>query len=437
MTMPKQFAGGMGSSPVGTLPFSGEDDMGRRKLQLKGDLYKQGGWWKLRWKEDQVDAEGKTKPGWSRPVWLGPSEGRGSFTKKQAQRIAWENHLSRLDRNMRAPNSIASVREFVERYFVPEHVAMLKPGGRAHYSTHLIIILDGVPEVKKRSRKKDAPEFRRLFGIGEMRLRDVTGEDCQRLVSGALERGYSVQYAIHVRNAVSAIFDHAESKNWFSGSNPVRHVNLPENVPASQSALTFDELRTVAGALDTTTRAMVLCASLTSMNVAEMLGLKWKYVNLTSEWTVADGESLPPLTIAVRSQWTLGQIGTVKAKKRRRLIPISDMLRPHLAALRNRKDFMGKEDFLFTVSGKPVDSCNLLRRRLAPLGKRLGLKLGWHTFRRTFDTLADQIGMSLGERQAVMGHSDAAMTQRYVKTPSEQARTAMNLIGERLGEIPN
>src|SRR5438128_1155651 len=29
-----------------------KDDMARRRLQQNGDLYKQGGWWKLRWRED-------------------------------------------------------------------------------------------------------------------------------------------------------------------------------------------------------------------------------------------------------------------------------------------------------------------------------------------------------------------------------------------------
>ena len=33
-------------------------DMARKRLQQKGDLYKQGGWWKLRWREDQRKADG-------------------------------------------------------------------------------------------------------------------------------------------------------------------------------------------------------------------------------------------------------------------------------------------------------------------------------------------------------------------------------------------
>ncbi len=415
--------------------------MAAKRLQQKGDLYKQGGWWKLRWREDQIDAEGKTAYKWSKPVWIGPAEGRGRLTEKNARRIAWDNFLSRLDHNMRTPQSIMTVREFVDRKFKPEHVAMLKPGGRVHYSTQLLIVLDGIPEVKRRQQKKPKdgpiPEVKRIFGIGEMRLRDVSTEDCQRLVSAALSRGYAVGYATHIRNCISAIFEHAESKDWFSGRNPAKRVKLPENVTQPNCALTFEELKTVAGSLDPMTRAMAVCASLTSMNVAEMCGLRWKYMNLSDEWRTVDGESLTPWTLAVRSQWTLGQLGTVKAKKRRRFVVIPKLLVRYLSQVGLRKEFKGPDDFVFTVTGKPVDAKNLLRRRLVPLGKKLGLKLGWHTFRRTFDTLADQVGMSLGERQAVMGHSDAAMTQRYTKTPYEQTRERVETMGKLIdpGEL--
>jgi integrase len=432
-----------------TLFLQEEQDLGRRRFQQRGDLYEQGGWWKLRWKEDQIDAEGNIKRDWSRPVVIGPCQRVGSqkpFTEKEARRIAWDNHLSRLDQN-RAPQSIMSVADFVERYFATEHVAMLKPGGRVHYSTMLPIVLEGIPAEKTKQRKwvKDEsgkkippPAPKRLFGLGEMRLRDVKTEHCQRLVSAALSRGYSVQYATHIRNAISAIFEHADSKEWFTSRNPTKHVKLPENVPAPQSALTFDQLRAVAAALDPLTRTMAVCASLTSMNGAEICGLKWKYVNLTEQWKTADGESLHPGTMAVRWQWTLGQLGTVKAGKRKRFVPIPPLLAAYLGALAGRGKFVGPDDYVFTVTGRtPVDQKNLLRRRLIPVSKALGFKLGWHTFRRTFDTLADQVGMSIGERQAIMGHSDQSMTMRYTKTTSEQARKTIEEMAKLIEEKPN
>ena len=98
------------SCPSSLLPFaqshivSTGDDMARRRLQQKGDLYQQGGWWKLRWREDQIDSDGKLRRSWSRPVCIGQAEGHNRLTQKEARRLAWDNFLSRLDQNTRTAN---------------------------------------------------------------------------------------------------------------------------------------------------------------------------------------------------------------------------------------------------------------------------------------------------------------------------------------------
>ncbi len=58
--------------------------------------------------------------------------------------------------------------------------------------------------------------------------------------------------------------------------------------------------------------------------------------------------------------------------------------------------------------------------------------------RRSFATLADEVGMSTGERQALMGHKSQRMTERYTKTPSEQARVSVEKMAEKVrGETVN
>jgi hypothetical protein len=52
-------------------PFGGNvpgcrDDMARRRLQQKGDLYQSGGYWMLRWHEDHINADGEYKRGVNR-----------------------------------------------------------------------------------------------------------------------------------------------------------------------------------------------------------------------------------------------------------------------------------------------------------------------------------------------------------------------------------
>ena len=80
MNVPSQFA---------TILVSERDeDMARRRLQQKGNLYQQGGYWKLRWREDVIDGEGNIDRQWSKPVWIGPSTGAHKLTHKEAARLS-------------------------------------------------------------------------------------------------------------------------------------------------------------------------------------------------------------------------------------------------------------------------------------------------------------------------------------------------------------
>ena len=427
------------ASSRGNVPRCG-DDVARRRLQQKGDLYRQGRWWKLRWREEQIRADGSLHRGWSKPVCIGPCEGPQSFTEKQARRLSWDNFLSRLDQNNRTPHSVMTVREFVERKFLPEHVAYKKHAGREHYKSQLRFVLDGVPDRKlSRGGKtrfrpgEEPPLVPRRYGIGEMRLRDVKREDLQRLVGTMLVRGYGVQSAKHVKTAVSAIYTHAEQEGWFSGPNPAKFVKLPEMVRATPHALSFEQLAKLLETLPPQTRLMVFLSTMTSMNIAEICGLKWKCVNLGAAPVIMDAELLPGFTAAVREQWYKGQWSSVKAKSRRRYVPLPQWVVTALAGLRNRGQWVSPEDPVFAGSGgKPVCENAIVQRHLKPAGASLGMPwLSWHHLRHTFATLADAAKISIGERKELMGHANAEMTLHYTHTPSDQAREVLErLAGE-------
>jgi integrase len=100
--------------------------------------------------------------------------------------------------------------------------------------------------------------------------------------------------------------------------------------------------------------------------------------------------------------------------------------------------YTGPEDPVFASEfGRPVDEKNILRRHLRKAAAAIGVpKLGWHDLRRTFETLADQLGITMGERKALMGHSKASMTLWYNQTSTEQARGALEeLAGKVKGPV--
>jgi integrase len=337
-------------------------------------LFDQGGMWKLRWREDQVGPDGEVKRGWSRVVHIGPSVGPAKLTEKEARRLGWENFLSKLDAGVCTPNSTMTIGNFVEQKFLPEHVMLLKKSGGTHYESMLKHVLPA---------------------LGAQRLRDNLGPEIQKLVSSMLAKGYSVQTAKHVRTTMSAIFTHAKRLGCHSGDNPAKLVRLPEMIRKEAHALTFDQAIAALGKLKSPAWEMVLFAIPTSMNIAGIGGLQWKRVNLTDQFATVDGESLPPLTIAVRGQRYRGEYGSVKAKGRRRNLPIGAALKSVLAKMKERAKFTAPNDPVFSArTGKPVDEHNIARRHLKPIGGALGMPwLSWHCFRRTHTTLANELGM--------------------------------------------
>ena len=152
-------------------------------------------------------------------------------------------------------------------------------------------------------------------------------------VKGKIESGYSVQTAVHIRNVVSAVFNHAKLKRAYAGDNPVIGVRLPEMERKPTNALSFDQGRVLLEALPTPARQMALLSMTTSLNVAEMLGLRWKWVNLTNQAILVCGELLPPYTLGVRENYYRGKFGSVKAKSRRRNVPLSGSVVASLQSL--------------------------------------------------------------------------------------------------------
>ena len=349
---------------------------------------------------------------------IGPSAGLGKLTEKEARRLGWENFLSKLDAGVCAPHSAVTIANFVEQRFLPDHVALLKRSGRSHYESMLKHVLPG---------------------LGTLRLKDITAADIQKLVSCLLAQNYSVQTVKHVRTTISAIFTHAKKLGWHSGDNPAKLVRLPEMVRKESHALGFDQAIAAIAALRSPAREMVLFAILTSMNIAEICGLQWKRVNLSEQFATVDGESLPPLTIAVRAQWYRGEYGSVKARSRRRNLPVPIVLSGVLLKMRERKKFTGPNDPVFVArTGKPVDEHNIARRHLKPVGESLGMPwLSWHCFRRTHTTLANELGMAFTDRMAMMGHSEARMTALYTADDLQRRRTVLDQMAERLLPSPS
>jgi integrase len=53
-----------------------------------------------------------------------------------------------------------------------------------------------------------------------------------------------------------------------------------------------------------------------------------------------------------------------------------------------------------------------------------------HDLRHTAATFADQAGLTEGERQRILGHSDERMTRHYTKAHADHLRVAMDKMAD-------
>ena len=353
------------------------------------------------------------------------------FVRLQAasNEAAKDNSPARLetsnDRETAVPAPTMTVAEFVETCFVPEHVKTKELSGRTHYQAILKHVLE--PEAVNRIFQTETTHSKgKLTALSdwpyldEVRLCDCHPDHMQRLITAALDHGYSTQTAKHIRSVLSAIFKHAKAKQLHPGDNPASHVTLPEVTHKQSTALTLAQTTEVLRAMRYPEKEMALMAVLTGMNMSEICGLQWKYVNLTADWLQVEDQHIPAGCIAITKQLTRGRLDSLGKRSRHRLIQMPESLSSVLAVLRRRAKFTGPEDFvLVTRSGRAIQEHAIAVRRLKQIGTAMGIaRLSWHALRRTHTALAYELGThSLGDH-VTKGDSAGAARVQMASSPA-------------------
>jgi integrase len=377
-------------------------DWGR--LPYHVDLYCENGAWKFRVNENLFNVRGFREHSWRAPVHIGPASGPQRLSRKEAQRAVWEKLPAGQQQEAPGPLSSMTIVDFVEKLFVPEHVAIKGLAGRTHYRAILKHVLTP-EEVQRvfnldldasRTRLKAIPDWPYLSKIG---LADAGPEHVEALMEAARARGYSIQTVTHIRNVVSAIFSHARKGNYFTGTNPASQVAVPGMSRKEAHTLSLPQLRAVLELMRYPEKEMTLLAIVTAMNVAEICGLQWKHVNLSGVDRDVDGDTVPAGVIAVRKQWYRGELNSVKIG-RTRDVRIPQLLLPVLAGLSQRPMYTRPDDFvLVSEAGTPVNETNIASRRLKAVGNELNMPwLSWHVFRRTRKDYLQRFGHRFLER---------------------------------------
>lgn len=446
--------------------------MARRRYQKTGHLYFRGGKWWVSFRPahrrkgvdckvtrevgtanalyvPRKDERGATV-GWDRQ---GAVTHRGGLNYRQAQQVAWDQHLSKLHEQTLRPTSGEPVSAFWSRVYIP--------------SLEL-------REIRRNTLDQYASLWEQWISpaIGSLALRDVTRQDAQQLLAAAKAEGKSPATVHHIRKVGSALFNLAIDEDAIQ-RNPFSRVSLPTvRAVRERYAVTMEQAWRIVLAVPEFYRPPVLFAFLTGMNVAEIAGLRWEHV-------LKD-------RIQIREQWSRNRRGPCKTGARERELPITDRMREVLYGIPQRGGsvFAGGLSRLDTEDGGlepgggtvalarrsskvsdskaptiarggettaprrpdlpvfpapmsgyrvvPIDAHNIQRRHLSPAGAALGLdSFGWHLCRHSVATWLDELEIRESVRQAILGHASKSMTARYTHASLDRLRDALERLHER------
>jgi integrase len=271
------------------------------------------------------------------------------------------------------------LREFVDEFFIPLALPVLKLSTRKRYQSTLNLHL--------------------LPAFGNRRLCDIGAVEVQRYILEKFGKGLGWETCNHLRNLLSKIFASAKKWGHFAGENPAAAVELPEKQARREKRVLMpDEVTRLLAIVREPVYTMVLIAVLTGLRIGEILGLRWENVDLDRSER------------RVEQTVYRGSVGSPKTKGSRRTLPLPETAVMALKRLAQRDG--DPERLVFSSrKGTALNDSNLLLRHLKPAGKQIGAPwVSWHTFRRTHATLLQLAGGSAKDAQAQLGHSQITTT---------------------------
>lgn len=204
-------------------------------------------------------------------------------------------------------------------------------------------------------------------------------------------------------------------------SNPVSSIDRPSLIQPEMSVLTETEIARLANAYDELTaeaseperqwwslaKAIVLTALGTALRRGELIGLRWRAVNLLEA------------KIEVRETFVRGRFTTPKSRASRRVVELGPRTLAVLEEQWRHTAYRDDDDLVFghPTKGTPLEAGKLANHYLRPALARAGIEKPFrpfHDLRHTSLTHAAAAGNPQIYVQARAGHSQGSITERYM-----------------------
>jgi integrase len=323
----------------------------------------------------------------------------GELTKRQAQKLR--------DEIMRGING--------QVYTIQSQIGF-KDLAEVYKQRHLVTLAVG-------GRKRDLSliDTHIIPALGERRLCDIGTEEVQAFLNEKLNQGLSWWTRKALKAVISSIFSKASDWGYWNGHNPTSRTSIGKKKRKREKRiLSDDQFQILMCAVPADIRLMMATAVTTGMRVSEILGLKWKHLDLERG------------IVRVEERYYRGDTDEPKTEGSRRVLPLGQLT----ATLKNNRPISWEADqYVFARDGEPMDDRAILRNVIRPAAKRLGIYfegLGWHSFRRQNLTLMQEEGATTFEAMAQAGHTRPAMTSEYTVVDLGRRTDAVIRLQERL-----
>lgn len=335
-----------------------------------------------------------------------------------AARAALADVQSRKARGERVtPNPRLTFAQAAEAWWSSQ-AANLRPATQRYYRSLLDVHL--LPELGRTRLDQITVDrlarFVALMGSAEYRAEveartTTSGRGRHARRAEAAAGGYKAWTIRGALTVLGRVFDYARRRIGWAGQNPVRDLDRSERPRSDQRerrVLTTDEVARLLTAADHRHRPVFEFAALTGSRLGEVLGLKWRSVDLDHGTATIDHQ-------ADRH----GGYVELKTKRSRRTIELPSELVASLRARKLAAEYSGPDAYVFSTSrGTPFEHRNVSGRALARAIKRAGLDADperlptFHSLRHSFASAWIASGGDVVELSAHLGHADPAITLR-------------------------
>jgi integrase len=312
----------------------------------------------------------------------------------------------------------AAGRGRAERYRKPEKLSFAAFAER--WLEEYLIGRGLKPTTEEGYRQTIAKHLLPCFGRYELRELEQRPELVDRYVTQKLREGYAPKTVVNHLLCLQVMLKRAVRWRLIE-RNPVAdcerpRVELPEPNVLSESEIArlwsaYGELEAEAQPREQVwwrlARTLSFVALGTALRRGELLALRWRDVELL------EGR------LTVREALVRGRFTTPKSRSSRRLLELGPRTRQLLAEHWQLTSFQGDDELVFChpSKGTALDPSKLTRCYLRPALKRAGIEKPFrpfHDLRHTALTHEAAAGNPMAYVQLKAGHSQSAITERYV-----------------------